>query len=88
MSMDAPDEKRQDSDARARIPRASIPACPIFDSFENLTDPSIYTPLPPGWLIGTSRHRALDRGHRGGTIQGRQHGRGRRHRRGRQCAEG
>jgi hypothetical protein len=27
---------------------------PIFDSFENLTDPSIYTPLPAGWLIGTS----------------------------------
>ncbi|WP_343232689.1 DUF3095 domain-containing protein [Microvirga antarctica] len=44
------------------VGRAAAPAAltgfyaglPVFDSFEHLTDPSIYTPLPAGWLIGTS----------------------------------
>lgn len=49
------------ADARAGRPAATEAArpdfyagLPVFDSFENLTDPSIYTPLPAGWLIGTS----------------------------------
>jgi hypothetical protein len=27
---------------------------PVFDRFERLTDPAIYTPLPDGWVLGVS----------------------------------
>ena len=42
-------------------PARLLAGLPVFDSFENLTDPTIYTPLPADWLIGSDRHRALDR---------------------------
>jgi hypothetical protein len=27
---------------------------PVFSAFNHLTDPSIYTPIPSGWLVGTA----------------------------------
>ena len=53
MSMDAQARSEQVSDP-GRDRTGFYSGLPIFRSFENLTDPSIYTPLPPGWLIGTS----------------------------------
>ena len=53
MSMDAQARSEQVSDP-SRDRTGFYSGLPIFRSFENLTDPSIYTPLPPGWLIGTS----------------------------------
>jgi hypothetical protein len=53
MSMEAP-RGTEESPELGADPSGFYSGLPIFDSFENLTDPTIYTPLPAGWLIGTS----------------------------------
>ena len=53
MSMEA-QTRTEESPGLGADPSGFYSGLPIFDSFENLTDPTIYTPLPAGWLIGTS----------------------------------
>ena len=53
MSMEA-QTRTEVSPGLGADPSGFYSGLPIFDSFENLTDPTIYTPLPAGWLIGTS----------------------------------
>lgn len=35
-------------------PAFSYDALPVFDAFERVSDPSVYTPLPDDWLVGVA----------------------------------